>query len=233
MKSQYFQKLVEGHAHFMRHNRTPESAGDVLDYIITNLAPVTTQIQTEMGEEGKPLVDTAAGSVQQEEIERLIAQHKKEVSALQEDINSIRESNAAARRELEEERAELQAKLARWEAECVELKEGLERESSARQKLEADMVAEREGRDKWREEQERKFGTPGRAEEKRRHEERIREEVSHAIHARRHRSFRKKGMDLGEDIPLLPTFIAKPAFGVIGFGLDILKAVRDIPRSKK
>ena len=239
--SKFFKSIVDGGAHFMRHDRTQDSAAAVLNYVFTNLAPVTTRIQIEMGEEGKTLVDTAAGSVQQEEIERVIAQHKKEVSSLMAEMETIKESNAAARRELEEERAKLQEQLTRWETERVALQAGLDKESSARQKLEADIAAERADRDKWREEQERKFEERGKAnsdaildkaEEKRRVEERVREEVARAVHAERHKSFRKKAVDFAEDIPLVPAFLVKPTFGAVGMGLDIAKAVRN-KRSKK
>lgn len=241
LQSKFFKSVVDGGAHFMRHDRTLDSAGAVLSYVFAELAPVTTRIQIEMGKEGKTLVDTAAGSVQQEEIERVIAQHKQEVSSLMAEMETIKESNTAARRELEEERAKLQEQLTRWETERVALKAGLDKESSARQKLEADIAAERADRDKWRQEQERKFEVQGKAnsdaildkaEEKRRQEERVREEVARAVHAERHKSFRKKAMDFAEDQPLVPGFLVKPAFGAMGVGLDIAKAIR-AKRSKR
>lgn len=199
LQSKFFKTVVDGGGRFMRHDRTATSAGAVLSYVFAELAPVITQIQTEMGVEGKALVDTAAGSVQQEEIERIIAKHNEEVSSLMAEMETIKESNAAARRELEEERAQLQEQLARWEtekaalkegiqeqvaqleSERAALKEGMDKESSARKKLEADLAAEKENREKWRQEYEEKFEARAKAnaelaEERRRQEDRLREE---------------------------------------------------------
>ncbi|KJA22635.1 hypothetical protein HYPSUDRAFT_644226 [Hypholoma sublateritium FD-334 SS-4] len=157
LQSNFFKEVIQGGARFMRHNRTPKSAGALLSHVFNNLVPVTTQIQIEMGKEGKSLVDTAAGGVQQEEIERVVAKHKKEMADLKAELEAIKQSNTAARRELEEERSKLRQQLARWESEKAELKEGLDKERGARQKLEADIATERENHKKWRQEQELKF----------------------------------------------------------------------------
>ena len=61
LRSKFFKTVVDGGARFMRHDRTAGSAHAVLSYIISGMAPVVTQIQTEMGLEGKPLINTAAG----------------------------------------------------------------------------------------------------------------------------------------------------------------------------
>ncbi|KJA22639.1 hypothetical protein HYPSUDRAFT_644507 [Hypholoma sublateritium FD-334 SS-4] len=157
LQSNFFKDLAQGGALFMRHDRTPESAAKLLNHVFAKLAPVTAQIQIEMGKEKKSLVDTAAGSVQQQEIERVIAKHKEEITDLKAEMETITQSNIAARRELEEERAKLRQQLARWESEKAALQKGLDAESRARQKLEADAAMERETHEKWRQEQERKL----------------------------------------------------------------------------
>lgn len=157
LQSNFFKDLAQGGALFMRHDRTPESAAKLLSHVFAKLAPVTAQIQIEMGKEGKSLVDTAAGSVQQQEIERVIAKHKEEITDLKAEMEAITLSNIAARKELEEERAKLRQQLARWESEKVALQKGLDAENRARQKLEADVAMERETHEKWRQEQERKL----------------------------------------------------------------------------
>ena len=157
LQSNFFKELLQGGALFMRNDRTSKSAVALLDHVFNKLTPVTTQIQIEMGKEGKSLIDTAAGGVQQEEIARIVAKHKKEIADLRAELDTIKQSNVAARRELEQERAKLRQQLARWESEKAQLKEGIDKERIARQKLEADIAAEREDREKWRQEQERKF----------------------------------------------------------------------------
>ncbi|KJA16047.1 hypothetical protein HYPSUDRAFT_325670 [Hypholoma sublateritium FD-334 SS-4] len=200
LRSKFFKGVVDGGARFMRHDRTAASAGAVLSYVFAELAPVVTQIQTELGVERKTLVDTAAGAVQQEEIERVISQHKEEVSHLLAQMETIKESNAAARRALEEKRAQLQTQLAQCEAERAALKEGLQAElarreaerislqecmdweTRARQKLEADLAVERANQERLRQEQERLLEAQAEAnaalaEENRRREENLREEA--------------------------------------------------------
>ncbi|CAA7267406.1 unnamed protein product [Cyclocybe aegerita] len=137
LKTRFFKDLVDGGACFMRHDRTIESARKVLGHIFP-LPPAVAQIQTEIREEGKTLEDTSAGSVHREEVERIIANHKKEVGDLKAEMDALKEGNTAARRELEQERAKLQADLARWEKERSELQQGLDEEKKSREKLEAE-----------------------------------------------------------------------------------------------
>ena len=173
MQSKFFKGVVDGGARFMRHDRTAASARAVLSYVFAELAPVVTQIQIEMGVEGRTLAETAAGMVQQEEIERIIAKHREEVWSLKAEIDTVKESNGAARRELEEDKAELQRQLARWEAEKAELKSGFEaqsakwqaesaalresvdKESGARRRLEGELAGARANHEALRREQER------------------------------------------------------------------------------
>ena len=117
LRSKFFKDLVAGGARFMRHDCTQiESAKQVLAHVLT-LAPAVVQIQEEIRVRGKTLEDTEAGSVHREEVERIISKHKKEVSELKAEMNVIKESNVAARAELEEERKKLQEQLQRWEQE--------------------------------------------------------------------------------------------------------------------
>ena len=73
LQSNFFKELLQGGALFMRNDRTSKSAVALLDHVFNKLAPVTTQIQIEMGKEGKSLIDTVAGGVQQEEIARMLS----------------------------------------------------------------------------------------------------------------------------------------------------------------
>ena len=171
LQSNFFKDLAQGGAQFMRHDRTSQSASKLLNHVFSNLTPTSAQIQLEMGREGKSLIDTAAGSVQQQEIERIVAKHKEEMAELQAEMATIKQSNVAAKRELEEERAKLREQMARWESERVALQKGLETESNARQKLEADAAKEREIHEKWRQEQERKLEAQSTAMNSRRNED--------------------------------------------------------------
>ncbi|KAJ7922201.1 P-loop containing nucleoside triphosphate hydrolase protein, partial [Mycena leptocephala] len=81
LKAKFFWSLVAGGACFMRSDRTIEAVRAVLGHIFT-LLPTNVLIQEEIRVEGKSLEDTAVGSVHREEVERIIAQHTKEMGDL-------------------------------------------------------------------------------------------------------------------------------------------------------
>lgn len=145
MKVQFFKDFVQGGARFMRHDRTQRSARALLSPLCS-IDPVITQLQTEMGNEGKSLVDTAAGAAQQDEINRIVSKNKEEISDLKAELEKVKESNYVARRELEEDRTRLLQELARWQREKAQLQEGLDKGRSARQQLETEIATEKERR---------------------------------------------------------------------------------------
>ncbi|KAK2466550.1 hypothetical protein APHAL10511_001412 [Amanita phalloides] len=156
LKTRFFDDLVEGGARFMRHDGTIESARDVLRCILT-LVPTIVQIQQEIRLEGKVLEETAAGSVHREEVEKIIAKHRKHMADLKTELDATQASSTLLRREIEEERAQTQQELARWETERDILKRGLEEAKKTHESLKADVAREREDREKWRQEQKQEW----------------------------------------------------------------------------
>jgi len=75
LKSKFFAKLVEGGAHFMRHDRTVESAHKVLQHIFP-MPPTVTPLQKEIRKGGKSLEKTAARSAHSEEVGDGLANYK-------------------------------------------------------------------------------------------------------------------------------------------------------------
>ncbi|KAJ6537016.1 P-loop containing nucleoside triphosphate hydrolase protein, partial [Mycena capillaripes] len=116
LKSKFFKALVDGGARFMRHDHTIESARTVLEHVQT-LVPTNVGIVNEIRVEGKKLEDTAAGSVRREEVDHLIARYKEDVAKLQAQMSAMQQSDLQATRELQDERAEMQEQLARFERE--------------------------------------------------------------------------------------------------------------------
>ncbi|KAJ4480259.1 lipoxygenase [Lentinula aciculospora] len=135
LQSMYFSDIVVGGALFMRHDRTARSAAEVLAHILT-LRPTNLQIQEEIRVGGKALEDTAAGSVHREEIERIMAKYREEVSNLSKEISAMKQDNNVLMRELEEEKSEVQQHLKRWESEKAQLKRGLDNSVKFRERLE-------------------------------------------------------------------------------------------------
>lgn len=149
LRSTAFKDLVEGGAHFMRHDRTLKSALEVVRQILT-FTPRDPRIVEEIQKEEKSLEETEAGPVRREEIDHFTTQHKQELEFVQAEMATVHAHNAAMRQELQEERERLQRELARWEAERSELKEGLGRLAEEAE------VARREHAE-WRGEQERRM----------------------------------------------------------------------------
>jgi DNA repair exonuclease SbcCD ATPase subunit len=138
LRSRVFKDLVDGGSHFMRFNRTMDSANNVLRHILT-LAPRNIQIQKEICVDGKDLEETAAGSVRQEEMAHMISKHTEQIAEVQAEVEAVKQSDKAARQKAEEERDKLQKEVERLQNETAELRKGLDDKQSdkaARQKIE-------------------------------------------------------------------------------------------------
>ncbi|KAL4077615.1 P-loop containing nucleoside triphosphate hydrolase protein [Scleroderma citrinum] len=82
-----FKPLLNKGAIMMRHDRTPESATNVVKYLLNRNATIT-QIVREIAYERKALVDTKAGEELQAEIRHLMKKHAEEIRQLEEEINA-------------------------------------------------------------------------------------------------------------------------------------------------
>ena len=204
----------------MRHHHTVESARKVLRHILP-IPPTITQIQTEIRKEGKSLTETAAGSVHSKEVEKALAKYKKEIADLTAEMETVKESNKAARQELETELADLRNSLAGREREQAELKKGLDEERDLRKQLEtkADELRAQF------EQQIQSLSKDEQAKKLRKYQETTREAIDRALREARKQPLSRRLMDIAEDVPLLPDFIGKPILGGIGWGLDVVKGI--------
>jgi len=100
-------------------------------------------ISRELGRQKIVLEKTAAGSVQREEVEWMIAKHKQEVAEIEEEMRAAKDYNAATKQALEKERVEMQKKLAKWETERTELRRGLDEARSSWKQVENKIKLER------------------------------------------------------------------------------------------
>ncbi|THU97593.1 P-loop containing nucleoside triphosphate hydrolase protein [Dendrothele bispora CBS 962.96] len=236
LRTKFCKDLVDGGAHFMRHDRTVAGARHIVQEILP-MPPTNVQLQKEIREEGKSLEDTAAGSVHREEVERLIAKHKKEVEDLKAEMRDIARSNEEARRELKEEKAKLKLELQRWEKERSELQKGLDEEKSYRKQMEETAAKEKEEWNNRFEAQSKEQAAARKdTEDKRRQDEtaklleeerRKRLEAERALDAQRKRTFVQRGKDFAADAPFVPTALVKPALVLGGRFLDLAKGVKD------
>ncbi|KAF5372403.1 hypothetical protein D9757_011616 [Collybiopsis confluens] len=228
LKSKFCLQLAQGGAAFMRHNRTKSSA------------------HKEIRVEGKTLEDTAAGSVHRAEVDALIAKHKAEVAELMNEMKAMRGATEEMKKELAKEKAEMQTKLDRLEQERVALSEGLAGERNARKALEDKLQQDKEERT--RQEQdwnkryndqtekhssdmknvEKKFEDRDKKRQQDAGQRRLeieklaRKEAEEKLRKAQGRGWSQLGLELAEDIPLVPNFLAKPVLGGLGLGVDVL-----------
>ena len=220
LKSNFFRKLVEGGAQFMRHDRTVESSRKVLRHILP-MPPTITQFQKEIREDGKSLTETSAGSLYSQEVEMVLAKYKKNIADITEEISYVKESNEAIRKELEEELAKLRSSLRWWEQEQEELNKGLNEERELRKQLEtdADELCTHLLR------QIQSFSKEEKEKMLQEFQENTREAIDRALRgARKRPSRRLMELEITEDIPL-PNIIGKPILGFVGLIFDAIRSI--------
>ncbi|PPQ76188.1 hypothetical protein CVT26_009362 [Gymnopilus dilepis] len=140
LKGSFFSKFVAGGAMFMRHNRTMESALQVLAYV-TSLAPHQVQIQQEIVSEKKTLEETEVGTIRKGELVQFIEVHQAEVVKLTGELDALKQVKALTRLVLALEQERQKALLAKLKAETerLELEKGLEEEKKVRRELETNL----------------------------------------------------------------------------------------------
>ncbi|KAL2076156.1 hypothetical protein VTL71DRAFT_1099 [Oculimacula yallundae] len=116
--------LITKGARIFRHDRGEESGQEILDHLLTRGRKVILDIQHEVVDEGKKLVDTNAGREVQAEIEKIKEAHKKEMQEIREDMEeAIRSKDTERQEELRRYKAEVnkQMQAAQNEARQLEL----------------------------------------------------------------------------------------------------------------
>ena len=93
-----------------RHHNTTQSAHDIVRGIMKN-RPVALQIQRELVDEHKNIVDTAAGEAVNRELNELIRRHQAELRAVQEYMMQALKEGGETRKELQEETRKLQEQI--------------------------------------------------------------------------------------------------------------------------
>ena len=113
LTSDFFKPVLDKGAQMARHHNTAQSAHDIIRRIMKN-RPVALQIQRELVDEHKDIVDTAAGGVINQELKEQIRKHQVELRMVQEEmVQAMKEKDEETRRELEEESRKLQEEMER------------------------------------------------------------------------------------------------------------------------
>ena len=111
LASNFFKPVLDKGAQMVRHYNTVQSAHDIIRRIMAN-RPVVLQIQRELVDEHKDIVDTAAGEAVNRELNEQIRRHQAELKVVQgEMIQALKEKDEETRRELEEETKKLREQM--------------------------------------------------------------------------------------------------------------------------
>lgn len=125
LSNETFKLIIDAGAKMLRHDNNLASAEKIMSELIP-LSPITTQFEHEL-HAGKKLTETAAGSILTEEMAKMQEKHAKELVDLQKDMQeALKENDRVLRDELEQERRELQQKIADVENERRELEKRVE-----------------------------------------------------------------------------------------------------------
>ena len=109
--SKFFKPVLEKGAQMDRHLNTVESAHDIIRKMIKN-HPFALQIQWELVDEQKDIVNTAAGEVINRELNEQMKRNQDELRKVQEEMaQASDEKDEEARQELEEEARKLQEQM--------------------------------------------------------------------------------------------------------------------------
>ena len=121
LTSKFFKPVLDKGAQMIRHHNTVESAHNVIRAIIRN-HPIVLQIQREVVDEGKSIVNTAAGDVVNKEINDLIRRHQAEMEKVREEmLQAMKEKDDVTKRELEDERRRMQEQVERMKKDSAEM----------------------------------------------------------------------------------------------------------------
>ena len=82
LSSKIFRPVLDMGAQMVRHHDTVQSAHDIIRRIAVN-RPVPLQIQEQLVDEAKDIIDTAAGEVLNEELRNLVRRHQAELKEVQ------------------------------------------------------------------------------------------------------------------------------------------------------
>ena len=113
LSSSFFKTALNKGARMVRHQNTEQSAHDIIRMIMKN-RPVVLQIQRELVDEHKNIVNTAAGETINKALDEQIKWRQAQLEEVQEQmVQALNEGDEETREEMEEETRNLQELLKR------------------------------------------------------------------------------------------------------------------------
>ena len=112
ISSGLFKSILDDGGQMVRYSNTVQSAHDVIRKIMEK-RPVVLQIQRELVDKWKDIINTTAGEAIDQELKEQIRRHRVELRGVQEEmVEASREGDEETRQELEEEMQRLQEMMA-------------------------------------------------------------------------------------------------------------------------
>ena len=135
----FFKPVLDKGAGMARHENTVASAETIVRLIVGN-HPLPLQIQKELVEERKDIVETSAGQELSRELDNQIRKHEEDIRILTEEMEqAVREKDEEARGELEIETRRMHEEVRRFEMEAKKLASDRRREKDEFQARFAEM----------------------------------------------------------------------------------------------
>ncbi|KDQ10124.1 hypothetical protein BOTBODRAFT_68830 [Botryobasidium botryosum FD-172 SS1] len=123
LKSEFWQEMIRKGASTARYDGTGQDAQRIISHLMSLGGAPPLRIQEEMVDQGKSLIDTAAGAHINEEILRLEAKHRAELEELKLDFQrALSEKDVDMQRMIAVERKAFEAKLAQAEQDMAALR---------------------------------------------------------------------------------------------------------------
>ena len=135
----FFKPVLEKGARMARHENTIPSAEAIIRPLVDN-QPLPLQIQTELVNERKDIVETSAGQELNRELNGQIRKHQEDIRVLTEELEqATREKDEETKNELEIETRRMHEEIRRFEDEARRLASDYRREKSEFQALLVEM----------------------------------------------------------------------------------------------
>lgn len=126
----FFKPVLEKGARMARHEGTAPSAEAIIRLLVNN-QPLPLQIQTELVDEHKDIVDTSAGQELNRELSGQIRKHHEDIRVITEEMEqAMEEKDEETKNELEFETRRMQAEIRKFENEAKRLASDYRREKS-------------------------------------------------------------------------------------------------------
>lgn len=141
----FFKPVLDQGARMARHENTVLSAEAIIRLLVEN-HPLPLQIQTELVDEQKDIVETSAGQELNRELTGQIRKHEEEIRVITEEMEqAVKEKDEETRNELEAEKKRMHEEIWKFEGDAKRLASDYRREKSEFQARLAEMERERRG----------------------------------------------------------------------------------------